>query len=118
MKSKQNFVKKPVTISEEVRLELSFKLSKRIWVLFRKLNMSPKAFLIESRFNERKFYRLFLKNVNPTFHTLCELAVALKVEPMELFNFDAHEEEEYPTEEEVHAAMLGIMPEALEDDDY
>lgn len=86
------------------RTELSLKLSLRLRKLMRdekrrKNNYTEDAFLKEIGINPRIWYRI-IQRANPTFYTLCEIAEALKIHPMELLNFDMDERvkriNEYP----------------------
>jgi hypothetical protein len=73
---------------KENEVELSLKLSRRAWKLFSNRKIDLKEFFIESKLSPKKWYRLHEDHANPTFHSICEIAAALKVHPKELLNFD------------------------------
>jgi hypothetical protein len=69
--------------------ELSLKLALR----FRDISFSitrgyTQEYLDKVDLDPRKWFRMMEEGTNPTFHTLCEVAEALKIHPMELLNFD------------------------------
>lgn len=76
---------------KENEIELSLKLSRRAWKLLSDRKIELKEFFLESKLNQKKWYRLHEDHANPTFHTICEIAAALKVHPKELLDFDMNQ---------------------------